>query len=248
MCLVGLQFIPCTLYLIFNVIGKSLVHFATQQESRSTLKYWISEGDDGNHWCIDVTAKIRVNQRLDHRRRSSYHLKVNVQDGLRTYVGPNVLFNIEDINDNAPAFSSRSYKFYVSENLPEFQKIGSVSAIDLDNGSNSRRKYSIVGVEDARSNGKFEINPVTGLLKTTRVLDREDMQQHVIIVRVEDHGKPPLSAVARVTVIVSDVNDNDPVFATGLFTAWVPVDAKVGSRIFTVVAFDADWGENGILR
>lgn len=120
--------------------------------------------------------------------------------------------------------------------------------MDHDDGSNSQIKYSIAGVEDARSNGKFEINPLSGLIKTTQELDREVMRQHLVIVRAEDHGKPPLSSVARVTVVVHDVNDNDPVFATDLFRAWIPVDAKVGSRVFAVVASDVDWGENGVLR
>ena len=233
-------------FFFFNCTGKSLVHFITQQDSRSTLKYWIARGNSDNHWCIDTTAKIRVNKRLDHEQGVSYHLAINVDDGLRTYVGPNVLFNIEDINDNAPVFSSSSYKFYISENLPDNQIVGRVLAADLDQGSNALLKYSIVGVEDVRSDGKFKIDSSSGLLKTTQTLDRENMQQHVIIVRAEDHGK--LSSVSRVTVVVSDVNDNEPVFATALFRAWVQVDAKTGSRVFAVVASDVDWGENGVLR
>lgn len=231
-----------------HITGKSFVHFNAQQGSRSTLKYWIAKGNYGDHWCIDSTAKIRVNKRLDREEQASYHLKISVNDGVRTFAGPNVLFNIEDINDNAPKFSSSSYKFYILENLPEDQEIGRVLAVDPDERSNSLLKYSIVGEEDVRSSGKFKINPSKGVLKTTQTLDREDIQQHVIIVRVEDHGKPPLSAVTRVTVVVSDVNDNDPVFGTELFKAWVQVDAKVGSSIFDMVASDVDWGENGVLR
>ena len=74
------------------------------------------------------------------------------------------------------------------------------------------------------------------------------MEQHVLLVRAEDNGKPSLSSVVRVTVIVTDVNDNSPVFAANTFSARVPVDAKVGSSIFAVVASDMDWGENGLLR
>ena len=239
---------PPPLLFFFNFTGKSLVHFIAQQDSRSTLKYWIVKGDSDNHWCIDTTAKIRVNKRLDHEQEDAYHLVITVEDGLRIYAGPSVQFNIEDINDNAPVFSSSSYKFYISENLPDDQMVGRVSAVDRDEGSNSLMKYSIVGVEDVRSDGKFAIDSKSGLLKTTQTLDREKMQQHVIIVRAEDHGKPPLSSVSRVTVVVSDVNDNEPVFAAELFSAWVQVDAKTGSRIFAVVASDMDWGENGVLR
>ena len=49
-------------------------------------------------------------------------------------------------------------------------------------------------------------------------------------------------------VVVTDVNDNSPVFHTDRFRASVPGDTKVGSRIFAVVASDMDWAENGLLR
>lgn len=228
-------------------VGKSPLPLSPEPKSRVTLKYWITNGNEVNHWCIDTTGNIRVNKPLDHEQEDSYHLKINAADDRTTHVGPSVLFTVEDINDNTPTFSSSTYKFYVSENLPAFRTIGNMVAVDRDDGSNSRVKYSIVGVEDARSNGKFEILP-SGHLRTTQVLDRELMEQHVIVVRAKDDGKPSLSSVARVTVIVTDVNDNSPVFATDLYKARVPVDAKVGSRIFAAVASDMDWGENGLLR
>lgn len=229
-------------------VGNSPHGFSAEPQSRVTLKYWIPSGNEAGDWCIDTTGKIRVNKPLDYERENLYHLKINVADELRTHVGPSVLFTVEDINDNVPTFSSSTYKFYVSENSPEGHKIAYVSAKDRDKGSNSLVKYSIVGVEDARSSGKFQIISTDGLLRTTEVLDREIMEQHVLIVRAEDDGKPSLSSVTRVTIIVTDVNDNSPVFATNKFRARVPVDVKVRSRIFAVVASDMDWGENGLLR
>ena len=229
-------------------VGDAPLEFSVKTQSRVTLKYWIPSGNEDGEWCIDTTGKIRVNKPLDYEQESSYHLKINVADDLRTHVGPSVLFTVEDINDNVPTFSSSTYKFYVSENTPEGHTIAYMSAKDRDKGSNSQVKYAIVGVEDARSSGKFQIMPTNGLLKTTDVLDREIMEQHVLIVRAEDDGKPSLSSVTRVTVIVTDVNDNSPLFDTNKFRARVPVDAKVGSRIFAVVASDMDWGEHGLLR
>lgn len=227
--------------------GKSFFR-SVPRHSHTSLKYWIAKGNYGNQWCIDTTAKVRLNKRLDHERRASYHLKINVNNGRKTFPGPTVLFNIQDINDNAPQFASSNYKFYILEDVGIGQTVGLLTAVDLDGSTNSMLKYSIVGEEDIQSRGKFKINPSSGLLTTKQTLDREDMPLHVILVRVEDEGKPPLSSIARVTVVVSDVNDNDPAFASEKFRAWVPVDAKVGSRIFGVVASDVDWGDNGVLR
>lgn len=227
-------------------VGNSPVGFIAR--SRVTLKYWMPSGNEAGQWCIDTTGKIRVNKPLDHEQKDSYHLKINVADDLRTHVGPSVLLKLEDINDNVPAFSSSTYKFYVSENSPEYHTIALMSAMDGDKGSNSRVKYSIVGVEDARSSDKFRISTSGHLMTTEVLLDRELIETHVLVVRAEDDGKPSLSSVARVTVVVTDVNDNSPVFDTDRFRARVPVDAKVGSRIFAVVASDMDWAENGLLR
>lgn len=229
-------------------VGKSLVQLRSLAESRFTLKYWITDGNQDNQWCVDTTGHIRVNKPLDHEQKKSFHLKIKVDDGITSHIAPSVLFTVEDVNDNVPTFSANTYKFYVSENSPAFHTVAKVYAKDRDEGSNSEIKYSIVGVEDTRSIGKFEIDPTSGHLKTTGVLDREFMEQHVIMVEAEDAGKPSLSSLARLTVIVKDENDNSPVFATDLFRASVPVDAKVGSRIFSVIASDMDWGENRLLR
>jgi len=227
-------------------VGKSPIDCAAQ--SRVTLKYWMPSGNEADQWCIDTTGKIRVNKPLDHEQQDSYHLKINVADGLRTHVGPSVLLKLDDINDNVPTFSSSAYKFYVSENSPQHHTIALMSAMDGDKGSNGRVKYSIVGVEDARTSNKFQISPSGHLMTTEVLLDRELMEKHVLLVRAEDDGKPSLSSVARVTVVVTDVNDNSPVFDTDRFRARVPVDAKVGTRSFAVVASDMDWAENGLLR
>ena len=227
-------------------VGNSPVECTAQ--SRVTLKYWMPSGNEAGQWCIDITGKIRVNRPLDHEQRDSYHLKVNVEDELRTYVGPSVLLKLEDINDNVPAFSSSAYKFYVSENSLKYHTIALMSATDGDKGSNGRVKYTIVGVEDARTSDKFQISASGHLMTTDVLLDRELMDKHVLVVRAQDDGKPSLSSLARVTVVVTDVNDNSPVFGTDLFRARVPVDAKVGFRIFAVVASDMDWAENGLLR
>ena len=229
-------------------VGKSPLQLRSLAESRLTLKYWITDGNQDNQWCIDTTGHVRVNKPLDHEQKKSFHLKIKVDDGITTHIAPSVLFTVEDVNDDVPTFSANVYKFYVSENLPAYNTVAKMYAKDRDEGSNSEIKYSIVGVEDARSRGKFEIHPTSGQLTTTEVLDREFMEQHVIMVEAEDAGKPLLSSLVRLTVIVTDVNDNTPVFATELFRAGVPVDAKVGSRIFSVVASDMDWGENGLLR
>ena len=236
------KFIPENMH-----VGVSPLQLRPLQTPRATLRYFVSSGNKDDRWCIDTTGKLRTNRPIDYERESSYQLKVSFEHNSRSYVGPNVIFSVEDINDNAPTFDLNSYKFFVAENLPENHQIGKVKAEDPDGGSNSVVRYSIVSAEDALTKKRFDIDS-TGVLWATHPLDREHMEQHVFIIRAIDGGKPSLSGVTQVTVIVTDENDNHPVFASDVIRASVPVDAKVGSRILALIASDADWGDNGRLR
>ena len=51
-----------------------------------------------------------------------------------------------------------------------------------------------------------------GTLVTASQLDYETETMHILSVEVVDGGDPPLSGVAMVTVMITDVNDNAPVF------------------------------------
>jgi len=67
----------------------------------------------------------------------------------------------------------------------------------------------------------------------------------------EDAGSPPLSASLVVDVVVTDVNDNQPVFESAVYETDITenVDpATYGSVLVTVRASDNDDGTNGQVR
>lgn len=47
---------------------------------------------------------------------------------------------------------------------------------------------------------------------------------------------------------VTDVNDNSPVFYPSRYYAVVPKSAGVGYSVLSVIATDADKGDNGVIR
>lgn len=72
-----------------------------------------------------------------------------------------------------------------------------MSATDLDTGTNGRVGYSILSSLDTRSLGSpplFEIvtKDKVGIISVKRTLDYERIQQHVLYVRAQDNGSPPL--------------------------------------------------------
>ncbi len=61
-------------------------------------------------------------------------------------------------------------------------------------------------------------------------------------------GSPSLSGTGTVTVLVNDVNDNVPVFASSTFHTTIMEDAPTGTDVLLVNSSDADVGINGVIR
>ena len=86
----------------------------------------------------------------------------------------------------------------------------------------------------------FSINPDTGLIKTLKTLDREDMAFHYfdVIAKYQQHSS--LSARAKLTIVVGDVNDNAPKFELPSYSKQIPEDTLVGDIVLDVQAQDED--------
>lgn len=50
------------------------------------------------------------------------------------------------------------------------------------------------------------------------------------------------------TVFVSDINDNAPVFTASTFHTTITEDAPTGTDVLLVNSSDADVGNNGVIR
>lgn len=151
-----------------------------------------------------------------------------------------------DQNDNIPSFTRKSYHASISEGLPAGAEVLYVSAFDPDEGSNGDVTYSLT--EDS-SQGAFSIDPLTGVIRTTRSLDRESRAQYTLrAVATDGCTQGPLSSVASVTIQVEDVNDNVPVCDQNPINAWVSMRTLPNQIVMRVTATDDDQGENGTIQ
>jgi hypothetical protein len=82
----------------------------------------------------------------------------------------------------------------------------------------------------------FTIDPTTGVLTTTAMLDYEVAASYSLEVQAVDRGGAAgaLSAFALVTVTVSNVNEFDPAFSTGAYSASVAEDDPIGTSVSQV--------------
>lgn len=75
-----------------------------------------------------------------------------------------------------------------------------------------------------------------GGISVSEVLDYEFCKKFYLVVEAKDGGTPALSAVATVSINVTDVNDNSPQFSQDVYSAVISEDASVGDSVILVGA------------
>ena len=206
------------------------------------VAYEIIDGNDGGVFTIDSqTGQIGLRNALNRETQALYTLRVQAKDGgTPPRVGETVVIvKVTDTNDNPPVFQPDVFKGSVMENSPADTPVLEVTATDADAGINGKITYSLIMTFDL-----FKIDPNTGEVKTTALLNREKTPSYELRVLATDGGNPRREARATLYVTVEDVNDFDPVFKSNLYTASVAPGAPPGTFIIMVSATDEDIGPN----
>ncbi|XP_031423976.1 cadherin EGF LAG seven-pass G-type receptor 2 isoform X2 [Clupea harengus] len=147
--------------------------------------------------------------------------------------------------NSSPQFQPPMYQVSVPENKPAGTPVIVLKAVDRDEGEAGRLDYFIEALFDSRSNNLFAIDPVSGIVSSVEVLDRETKDTHVFRVTALDHGTPRRTAMATLTITVSDTNDHDPVFEQQDYKESVRENLEIGYEVLTVRATDGDAPVNG---
>ena len=109
-----------------------------------------------------------------------------------------------------------------------------VVAVDRDSGQNAWLSYRLLKASDP---GLFSVGLHTGEVRTARALLDRDALKQSLVVAVQDHGQPPLSATVTLTVAVAD---SIPDVLADLGSLEVPHDSDVsGLTLYLVVAVAA---------
>ncbi|KAM6941752.1 protocadherin-23 [Lycodopsis pacificus] len=207
------------------------------------------EDDDGKFTLTqtdDFLYALCVNAELDREEQDLYELKVLASDSGSPPLSSEMvlLLRVTDTNDCHPAFEKDVYIISVSEDAPQGSSLIQMRAPDADEGVNSDVRYSI---PKSNQDSLISIDPESGLVTTAAALDRETQTEVWFLVVAADGGEPALSSTATVTVLVEDVNDNEPVFQQQLYNVSIPEHSHVGSCFLQVVATDADGPDFGTL-
>ncbi|XP_028659464.2 desmocollin 2-like protein [Erpetoichthys calabaricus] len=163
---------------------------------------------------IPETGMIRIHRSVDREEIPQYRFwgQALTRDGQIRDSVLDIIVNVEDDNDNTPVIPA-GLVIYVPEHSPSGTVVGQVKGTDRDeeNTLHTKLKYRIV----SENNKLFYIHPETGVVTTmSNALDREVNDAYELLIEVRDmngeiYGR---SSTGSVTVKLTDINDNPPVF------------------------------------
>uniref|UniRef100_A0A8C7E2R2 FAT atypical cadherin 2 n=1 Tax=Naja naja TaxID=35670 RepID=A0A8C7E2R2_NAJNA len=200
------------------------------------VKYMLKLNSDSINFKINPqTGVITTVKRIDFHKQSHFEFEVTAT---YRHLSTTVIVDVIDCNNHAPSFTRSSYLSNFDENLPPGSSVLSVKATDSDSGENGFITYNIANQKTV----PFVIDPFTGVISTTKLMDYELMQRlYYLRIWASDSGSPfRHQTEAYVSLFLNNLNDNVPVFEKINCNGSIPWDLPIGHSVFTVSAIDRD--------
>ncbi|XP_056148799.1 protocadherin gamma-A11-like [Lampris incognitus] len=212
--------------------------------SNSKITYSISNtaADVRDLFEIDeLNGNLMLKTRLDYENERKYEIHIQASDEGGLTDSCKISVEVLDINDNKPVINMMSKTNVISEDSNLGTVVTMVNVQDLDSGENGNVQCTIT------EHLPFTLKSTSSnfySLVTDSDLDRERASEYNISITCCDEGVPSLSSSVTLTLHISDVNDNAPVFERSSYEAYIVENNTPGLSIFTVKATDADWNQN----
>lgn len=169
----------------------------------------VSGGDVNTYVNVNAAnGAIYAVRSFNYEQIKYFDFKVLAKDAGSPHLESNatVRISVLDVNDNIPVIVlplllNDTAEIHVPRNVGVGYIVTTVKAVDNDYGESGRLTYEI---SDGNEESLFEIDPVTGEVRTTHPF-WEDVSPNVeLIIRVSDHGRPTLTAAARLIIKASN--------------------------------------------
>ncbi|XP_038849863.1 protocadherin beta-16-like isoform X4 [Salvelinus namaycush] len=214
------------------------------QGSYGKVTYSISNSLDDVSELFEMNGdngEVRLIGNIDYEKTRQYQIHVQASDDGGLTESCKIIVEVLDTNDNIPAINVMSKSSVISEDIKRGTVVTMMNIQDPDFGENGKVQCSI------NENIPFAMKSTSNnffTVVTDGDLDRERDSEYNISVTCSDEGVPSLSSSVTLTLQISDVNDNAPVFERGSYEAYIIENNTPGLSIFTVKARDADWNQN----
>lgn len=206
----------------------------------STVQYNITEGNTDHLFAIDPeNGLLSTTASLDRENIPEFTLIVEAveQDNGLHKDRAIVIVIVLDRNDNVPRFT-QVFLTVVPEDAPVGYTVIQVTLTDDDTGPNAVMNYSLL---DQGDDLPFSIDFITGYITVERPLDRERQDHYILKVNANDSE---WTISTDVTIVITDVNDNRPVFSDHFYSVVLPETKDKEVFVIRVLATDADVGKN----
>lgn len=195
---------------------------------------------------------------LNFESHSTYNLSLMARDrgGLSSRVS--ISINVLDVQDEPPRFLNAPYSVSLNESSPGNTAVLTILARDGDATPSLRRQLSLQLINDTKK--YFDLIHTaddTWTLRTrNNLIDREDpeillngglYQLGVKAVELTSSGRETLEAAYEdLTVVINDINDQQPTFSSPSIEFTIPEDMANGSAVagLNLIVSDTDTGDN----
>ncbi|XP_049337057.1 protocadherin-15a isoform X3 [Astyanax mexicanus] len=229
--------------------GETVIQLTAQDADdglNGLVTYAILAGDHGDFVISNRTGRITIAPGVTLIVGRSYALTVRAADNApeaerRSSITTVYIEVLPPNNQSPPRFPLQTYNLEISEAM----RIG---AILLNLQASDRELDPITyRIQSGDPQQVFNLSQTIGLLLLDKALDRETTDQYRLIVTASD-GHPGGTSTATVSIVVTDVNDNDPTFDLTLPTNLTVLEERANVSVGQVRATDPDAGANGQVR
>ncbi|XP_072171620.1 protein dachsous-like, partial [Diadema setosum] len=208
--------------------------------------------DDGFFRIDPATGIIYLNRPLNFEQSSSHDFLVIAQDKAEQPMSSQpayVSITVMNINEKPPSlevlFLQEGGSPQVSEAAVADTTLARISVTDPDDGDLTNVTMTLTGGANQFSIEQSS-NQVYFLVVSSSAspFDREQVSSYDISILATDRGSPPQHAEVNLTLAVTDINDNPPIFEPLVYSATIIEASEPGSQVTQVHATDADEGIN----
>lgn len=227
---------------IVQVIAKDELDFGVNAE----IDYIIISGNGSENFMVNkIDGWISVSKALIADKTYTLQIRAVDRGVPPQHDETHVTIIVTGENRFSPMFTALSYQVIVPENEPIGSTILTVTASDNDDGPNGMVRYSISGGNERK---EFAVDSITGAVTILQSLDYDLIQEYQLNITAEDLGFQPKIAVAMLTVTLTDINDNSPMFNQTTYQAYLAENLPANSFVYKAYATDKDSPKNAIIQ
>ncbi|KAI4550210.1 hypothetical protein MJT46_018936 [Ovis ammon polii x Ovis aries] len=231
---------PCGPWLqtALDIAGSSVTQLLARDMDNDPLVFGVSGEEASRFFAVEPdTGVVWLRQPLDRETKSEFTVEFSVSDH-QGVITRKVNIQVGDVNDNAPTFHNQPYSVRIPENTPVGTPIFIVNATDPDLGAGGSVLYSFQPPSQF-----FAIDSARGIVTVIRELDYETTQAYQLTVNATDQDKTrPLSTLANLAIIITDVQDMDPIFINLPYSTNIYEHSPPGTTVRIITAIDQDKG------